>query len=106
MPFDSSTRRLARFALKGLAVYALWYVVYDLWLLPDGRLDRWLSTTVASLSGTLLQLVGFEAMVSGRTLTLPGVVGVRIVNGCNGLTTIGLFMGFVVAYPGRWRHRL
>ncbi|MCS3937056.1 hypothetical protein GGP80_003064 [Salinibacter ruber] len=34
-----SVRSALRFLAKVLAVYVVWYVVYDLWLLPDGRLD-------------------------------------------------------------------
>lgn len=101
-----STRSVLTFLAKGLAVYGLWYVVYDLWLLPDGRFDAWLSKNVASVSGALLSGLGFEATADGRSIFLPGVAGVRIVNGCNGLSTIGLFIGFVVAYPGRMWRRL
>ena len=28
-----------RFLAKAVAIYGVWYVLYDLWLLPDGRLD-------------------------------------------------------------------
>ena len=105
--FLRSNRQLWVFAAKVLAVYGLWYVVYDLWLLPDGRLDTWLSTNVAWVSGQVLSGLGFEAMVSGRSLNLPGTVGVHVADGCNGLTTLGLFIGFVVAYPGKtWRRCL
>ena len=102
----SPNRRVVTFVGKVLAFYGLWYVLYDLWLLPDGTVDRWLSLNVAWVSGALLDGLGFEAFVHGRTLTLPGVPGVRIANGCNGLSTLGLFVGFVLAYPGRARRRL
>jgi exosortase/archaeosortase family protein len=88
-----------------LAFYGLWYVLYDLWLLPEGTVDRWLSLNVAEVSGALLGSVGFETFVQGRDLALPGVPGVRIANGCNGLSTLGLFVGFVLAYPGSARRR-
>jgi exosortase/archaeosortase family protein len=99
-----SRRRVAAFVGKVLAFYALWYVLYDLWLLPEGTVDRWLSRNVAGVSGALLNGVAFDAVVEGRTLALPGVPGVHIANGCNGLSTLGLFVGFVLAYPGSaWR---
>jgi len=102
--FTGSTRRIVAFAGKTLAFYGLWYVLYDLWLLPDGTVDRWLSLNVATVSGALLGGLGVDAFVDGRTLALAGVPGVRIANGCNGLSTLGLFMGFVLAYPGSaWR---
>jgi exosortase/archaeosortase family protein len=101
---SGSNRRVGSFVGKVLAFYALWYVLYDLWLLPDGTVDRWLSLNVATTSGALLGGLGFEAFVDGRALSLSGVPGVRIANGCNGLSTLGLFVGFVLAYPGSaWR---
>jgi len=103
---SSSTRSVLLFLSKMLAAYLAWYALYDLWLLPDGRLDAWVSHSVADLSGGLLALLGIDPMVQARTVALPGVPGVRIADGCNGLSTIGLFVGFVLAYPGRWRRRL
>jgi exosortase family protein XrtF len=101
-----SVRSALRFLAKVLAVYVAWYVVYDLWLLPDGRLDAWLSQHVAGVSGTLLTGLDHDASALGRSVTMPGISGVRIADGCNGLATIGLFVGFVVAYPGRFWRRL
>lgn len=101
-----STRSILQFLGKMLAAYGLWYMLYDLWLLPHGQLDAWVSHSVAEVSGGLLAAVGAEPLVEGRSVALPGVPGVRIADGCNGLSTIGLFVGFVVAYPGRWTRRL
>jgi len=103
---SGSNRRVVSFVGKVLAFYGLWYVLYDLWLLPDGALDEWLSMNVAEVSGALLGGVGAEVFVNGRDLALSGVPGVRIANGCNGLSTLGLFVGFVLAYPGRTQRRL
>lgn len=101
-----STQSILLFLGKMLAAYAAWYALYDLWLLPDGRLDAWVSHSVAEVSGGLLSAFGIDTAVQGRSVALAGVPGVRIADGCNGLSTIGLFVGFVVAYPGRWERRL
>ena len=74
-------RRVANFAGKVLAFYALWYILYDLWLLPNGTLDRWLSLNVAWVGGIFLEAVGIEATIYGSILALAGSPGVRIVNG-------------------------
>ena len=103
--WSGSNRRIATFVGKVLAFYGVWYVLYDLWLLPDGTVDRWLSLNVAQVSGALLGGLGLDGFVNGRVLALPGVAGVRIANGCNGLSTLGLFVGFVLAYPGTARRR-
>lgn len=102
----SRYQSVLQFLLKGLAIYGVWYVVYDLYLLPDGRLDEWLSVNVAHVTAAIMGGLGFEAVAEYRTVLMEGVSGVRIINGCNGLTTIGLFIGFVVAFPGAWKHRL
>ena len=100
----SSHRDLGRFVAKMVAVYAVWFVVYDLWLLPDGTLDRVLSEFVASATGVLLSPF-YDTVVDGRTVWATSTVGVIIENGCNGLSALSLFVGFVVAYPGAWSRR-
>lgn len=101
----ASNRALSVFLLKMAAVYAVWFVLYDLWLLPDGRLDAWLSEAVASMTGGVLGLVYDAAMVDGRTVWISSEAGVVVEDGCNGLSALSLFVGFVVAYPGTWARR-
>jgi len=97
-------RPLLLFFGKAVAIYGVWYVLYDLWLLPDGRLDEWVSHSVVQVGAFGLDLVGFDVAAKARTLTLPGTPGIQVVDGCNGIGSIGLFVGFVVAFPGRaWR---
>ena len=100
----SSHGDLARFVAKMVAVYAVWFVVYDLWLLPDGTLDRVLSEFVASATGAVLAPF-YATVVDGRTVWATPASGVVIENGCNGLSALSLFVGFVVAYPGSWARR-
>ena len=100
--FLARHERLVRFAAIAAGVYMVWFVVYDLWLLPEGRVDEWLSGLVASISGGVMRVFGQAASVSGRVVTLPGTAGIYVADGCNGLSTFGLFAGFVLAYPGPW----
>jgi exosortase family protein XrtF len=95
-----------RFLAKAVAIYGAWYVLYDLWLLPDGRLDAWVSQTVVHAGQMVLSAVGVDAVASGRSIELARAPGIRIIDGCNGLSTIGLFAGFVLAFPGSTRRRL
>jgi len=85
------------------AVWAVWFALYEGVLLPHGGLDRAISLHVAAVTAGLLGPLGAE--VSGRVVALPGAVGVYVADGCNGLAALGLFVGFVVAFPGRWRRR-
>ena len=104
---NSKNVRIGVFFAKALAIYGLWYVVYDLWLLPDGRLDQWLSHNVAWMTKNVMSLFGHESESIKRIVYVRNAGGVEVINGCNGLTTVGLFIGFVMAYPGKtWRRAL
>ena len=91
---------LTRFLMVAGVIYVLWYLVYDYYLLPDGRLDEFLSLSGVNLAGGLLNLFGWEIYSDTRILAVTGTSGVEIQNGCNGLELIGLYMGFIIAYPG------
>lgn len=94
------------FIVKVGVVFALWYLVYELWLLPKGIIDDWLSQNIVRVSGGVLQALGFKAFVMDRVVGIGWQAGIEIVNGCNGIAAIGLFWGFVIAYPGKWADRI
>jgi exosortase/archaeosortase family protein len=97
---------LVRFALIMGACFVAWFVVYDLWLAPDGRLDAFLALNLAAIVGGLIDLAGGEVTVDGRFVGMAGAIGVLVVDDCNGLSSLGLFLAFVLAYPGRWQRRM
>jgi len=99
-----SNRTLALFLAKMVAAYAVWFLVYDLWLLPDGTVDHWLSLRVASWTGGLLSVFSDGVVVNGRVVSLDNAA-ISIEDGCNGLSALSLFVGFVLAYPGTWARR-
>ena len=101
----ASHRALTFFLLKMGAVYAVWFVLYDLWLLPDGRLDAWLSHLVASATGAVMTPFYDTTVVDGRIVWATPEIGIMVENGCNGLSALSLFVGFVIAYPGKWARR-
>ena len=94
------------FGAKMVACYVLWDVAYRQGLGPDGRLDAWLSAHVVQASGGVLRLLGYPVFAEGRIVGIEGMPGLLIVDGCNGLAPIGLFAGFVLAYPGRMLRRV
>src|SRR5690606_26865091 len=102
----ASRRALIGLLLKMGAAYAVWFVLYDLWLLPDGRLDTWLSHVVAARTADVLAPFFDGVRVSGRVVRLGASPGIIVEDGCNGLSPLSLFVGFVLAYPGTARRRL
>ena len=91
---------LTRFLIKVSAIYIIWYLIYDYYLLPDGRLDAFLSLSGVNLAGGILNIFGWDIYSEARVLAITGTNGVEIQNGCNGLELIGLYMGFIIAFPG------
>ncbi len=57
---------LTLFLLKAGGVYAAWQLIYDLVVLPDGRLDTWLSITGVKLAAAGLSFLGWEIETAGR----------------------------------------
>jgi exosortase family protein XrtF len=94
------------FIAKALGVFVIWYVMYELWLLPDGRLDAWLSHNIVANSAGILQWFGIDVYVVDRIIGIAEAPGIEIVDGCNGIAAIGLFLGFILAYPGDWKNRI
>lgn len=94
------------FILKALGIFIIWYVVYELWLLPDGRLDEWLSLNIVSVSLGVVQALGYETWSVHRILGIGENQGIELVDGCTGISAIGLFLGFILAYPGDWKNRI
>ncbi len=97
---------LTLFLLKAGGVYAAWLLIYDLVILPDGRLDTWLSMTSVKLAAAGLSFAGWEIETAGRFIACTGNRGIEIQNGCNGMDLLGLYAGFIIAYPGDLKKRM
>lgn len=97
---------IGKFLVKVICIYFVWYLVYELWILPNGYIDEPLSKNIASISAGILSFLGEDVFYYGRVVGIVGTAGGEIVNGCNGIAAIGLFIGFIFAYPGAWKPRI
>lgn len=94
------------FVLKALAIFVIWYMLYELWLLPDGSLDEWLSLNIIGVSAGILELFGADVFTVNRIIGIGEFPGIEIVDGCNGIASMGLFIGFILSYPGDFKNRI
>ena len=46
------------FLLKALMLYVLWYMLYELWIGPEGYLDAWVINNLVDLSSFILKVFG------------------------------------------------
>lgn len=97
---------VTQFILKALGIFSLWYVIYELWLLPKGELDLWLSLNIVAVSDGIIQAFGYDTWTMHRIIGIGENAGIHLVDGCTGISAIGLFMGFILAYPGDWDKRI
>ena len=94
------------FLLKAFGLYITWYILYEIWLHPQGKMDLLLINNLILLSSKILKLIGFRLIEQPiyneviRTMGIDGSHGLWIGDACNGLTLFALFTGFIIAYPG------
>lgn len=100
------------FLLKAFGLYLFWYILYDLWLHPKSTLDNIVSSNLAFWSSLILKILGFiaidSAAVSTDNITVIGIDGTHglwVGDPCNGITLWALFVGFVIAYPGKIKNK-
>jgi len=92
--------------LKVAGIYLLWYIIYQFFLLPNGSLDQWVNINIVSVSAGILEILGYDFYAAGRLIGIGESAGVYLDDGCSGISAIGLFVGFVIAYPGAWIPRI
>ncbi len=97
---------ITQFILKALGIFIVWYLVYEMWLLPEGKIDEWLSLNIVAVSNGVVQFFGYDTWVVNRIIGIGENAGIELVDGCTGISAIGLFLGFVLAYPGEWKNRI
>ncbi len=92
--------------LKVAGIYLLWYIIYHFFLLPNGSLDQWVNKNIVSVSAGILEILGYDFYAAGRLIGIGESAGIYLDDSCSGISAIGLFVGFVIAYPGKWIPRI
>jgi len=98
------------FLLAGL-LYLGWYLLYEFLLHPHGALDRAVIDNLALLAGGMLRALGHELLPdpgfdSNRYIGVQGGHHLWIGDACNGVGLFAVYLVFLAAYPGPWRHKL
>ncbi len=75
-------------------------------LSPAGWLDSWAEDSLVLASGRLLTTLGYTVFTRSNVIWMHNLSGIEVTSGCDGLTAIGLFISFLVAYPGDMMRRL
>jgi archaeosortase B (VPXXXP-CTERM-specific) len=98
----AASRTTAAFALKFLFFC---FVLFGGFHLLPPQMILPVNTATAALTGLLLQVLGFDAAVSGIDIAAGGF-RVRIITECTAVFVVLLFSAFVLAYPAPWKQRV
>ena len=105
-------KSVLKFILTFLLVYALLTLGYKLYLdVSDGSkfYPDYLTNMTAKQSQLLLQEVGYDTRIEAHPneasmmLIINNKFVARVVEGCNSISVIILFISFIVAFAGRWK---
>ena len=103
-------RTLIRFLLAGVGGYAGWYVLYEAVLKPFTSLDEAVIASLVYGTRGIGEVLGAAMRIGDGTwpseVGLVGNAGVTIGAPCDGVVLFALFTVFVVAFPGKGRHKV
>ena len=107
-PAGSWLRR-NRPALLFILAFALWLGLFSL-LFQVPFIDKGIilpmTSGLARVSCSLLNLIGFDATVTGTVIAGSAGFAVNILKGCNGAYVLAIFVAAVLAFPAPWKLRL
>lgn len=100
-----------RFLLIGLFLYIVWIFLHEGVLKPRGIIDPWLTNIVASSSVTVLNVMDYDVyqvrLKDGNRILNKNETGLlKIAYICDGLELYVIFLIFLVAFPGPWKHKV
>lgn len=110
MKLQAREKKILRFIGVFLGLYLVWMMLYYWLINPWGELDKLVINDSSLWSLWLLDKLGYPTFQglneTIRTIGIAGTHGLWIGDPCNGLTLFALFSLFIIAYPGKWKHKL
>ena len=100
-----------RFLILAVVSYLGWYAVYEFVLHPQSPLDSVVIDSLITWSGGILTGLGHELIPEPanagniRTIGVQGGHLLWIGDPCNGVGLFAVYLIFLIAYPGPWRHK-
>lgn len=102
---------VTRFLVTAGLLYAAWYLLYSFVLHPWGVLDHAVIGALIATAGVILKALGYTLIPEPvnvdniRTIGVEGGHLLWIGDPCNGVGLFAVFLIFLIAYGGPWRHK-
>ena len=104
--------QFARLLINVVILSAIWYIFYN-YFRDKNFVDYFyeeityiLTLSQLFVSKIILNIIGYEVEIYGKTIKIIGSYGVHLDRGCLGRNVIGLFAGFILAYPAIIKSKL
>ena len=98
-----------KFLIRAGIIYVGWLILYHAVIIPDGRLNKFLTDQVSAGTVVGLELLGYDTefkIVDDKNMVyIDGQAVVLVADACNGLELFALYTGFLLAFPGRWTYK-
>ena len=77
-----------------------WTIIYDLKLNFTVKLDAFLSTSSVGINALIFKIFNIPFYHKDRVISLGIGDGIEVIDGCNILGILGMYICFIVAYNG------
>ncbi len=115
MPLNPDQKRIIRFVSVAVGIYLSWYFIFEFWILPHTEVHNYFTLASTILAAEVLNFtnilpVYWSINPENQNVIIHHVAnGMRVVNvghGCNSLSLMVLFSGFILAFPGKIRQKV
>jgi exosortase family protein XrtF len=99
-------KELIVFLVKCVLLYALWLLLRKYIFFPESATDKFLISQITRSTAFILNLLGYETYIDNTYVGIAENPGVSIAFNCNGISLMYLFVSFILAFSGKWKHKL
>ncbi len=99
-------KEIVLFLVKCILLYAVWLLLRKFVFYPESSSDKFLIYQITHSTAFFLNLLGYETYVDRTFVGIAEHPGVSIAFNCNGLSLMYLFVSFILAFSGKWKHKL
>jgi exosortase family protein XrtF len=104
-------RHIINFLLIFMLTFFVFSAIYDLYLNRYEDKTDGMSSFVGKQAAGLLNALGFDAFAAdidtekSTHVGIDGFARVKVIEGCNGLSVMILFLAFLLAFPGKLKNK-
>jgi len=111
---DKKLTGATTFVVKVLLIYLLWKVLFFLFNREGTDLNSgwvvftdWFAyKTIQPAAFILQKIFGYQLVYNHRNIIINNTPGLFLANHCLGVSVCVIFSGFIIAYKGKWFHKL